>query len=85
VVAKPVEMVAYVNAVGEQNPIKFRYKDDNENLKVIKVDKVLHKTSERIVGKETLIFSCQSKVNETYLLYELRYQVHDCRWILWKI
>lgn len=85
VVAKPVEMVAWFENEGAINPIRFRIEDKNNKLKVIKIDKILFKDKEKIAGNLMLIFRCSSIIDGRNKVYELKYEIDTCKWILFKI
>ncbi|MHC1682240.1 MAG: hypothetical protein AB6733_04745 [Clostridiaceae bacterium] len=85
VVAKPIEMIAYFTKEGEPHPIKFRLtKEDDQNF-IIKVDKILFKEKERIAGNDVLVYRCQSVINSMDKVFELKYDLKNCKWVLFKI
>ena len=43
VLAKSIDMVAWFNAKGEPNPIRFRIEKEDESFSVVKIDKILFK------------------------------------------
>ena len=85
ILAKPIEMVSHTTANGEINPLRFRFKKEDESFNVIKVDKVLFKQSERVAGVEAYVYRCQSTFGKEQKLYELKYMIKECKWILWKM
>lgn len=91
VVAEPVEMIARFSSSGENGaergpvPCKFRYRDVAEILREIRVDKVLNTELTAFGGVRSYIYRCQSVVEETEKIYELKYVIPDCRWELYKI
>ena len=67
------------------NPIRFRIiSEDGSNI-VIKVEKVIYKDREKLAGNETIEFHCQSVIKEGHRLYEIKYELRTCKWILLKI
>lgn len=85
VVAKPVQMICWFDENGVPHPIRFRIKTDDESFIVIKVHRVLQKDKERLAGNNMLLFRCQSIVDGTEKIYELKYEVNTCKWILFKM
>ena len=84
IVSKNLDMICHFNSDG-MNPIKFRYSEDNGSEKVIKVDRVISKNMERLCGNNAWIFDCQSIINGSERLYQLKFIISECKWLLWKI
>ena len=85
VVAKPIEMVAWTDTKGNINPVRFKITNKDETSSFIKVDKVITVDKEKLAGNNMLVFKCQSVINEIERLYEIKYELGTCRWILFKI
>lgn len=86
VVAKPIEMIAMFSQDGVPTPIRFRLHNGEEGIaEVIKVDRVITKDSEKLAGNRRIIFNCQSCINGIQRMYQLKYEIDTCKWILFKI
>jgi len=85
ILAKPVAMVCWFEKTGVPHPIRFKITSEDESEKVIKVDKVFAVDKERLVGNDMLVFKCQSIINNTQKIFELKYELRTCRWILFKM
>ena len=85
VVAKPIEMVAWTDTKGNVNPVRFRITKEDETSSVVKIDKVISVDKEKLAGNNMLVFKCQSAVNGADKMYEIKYELSSCRWILFKI
>lgn len=85
VVAKPIEMLAWFDKDGVPNPVRFRITDEAGGFNVIKVDRIITRAKEKLAGNEMLIFHCQSSVGGVERPYELKYELKNCKWILFKI
>jgi len=85
VVAKSIDMVAWFNIQGTPNPVRFRFVNDDESYRVIKIDKVVTMDREKLAGNDMLVFKCQSIVDGVQTLFEIKYEIGTCRWILYKI
>ncbi|MEQ8155145.1 MAG: hypothetical protein ABRQ25_09730 [Clostridiaceae bacterium] len=85
IIARPIEMLVWFTNEGTPNPIRFRMKNDDDSLAVIKVDRVLFKENEKLAGNPMIIFRCQSLINNREVIYELKYEIKTCKWILFKI
>ncbi len=84
IVAKPIEMIAVFTKEGIPAPIRFRYSGE-EGTTVVKVDKVLLRETEKFAGNNMLLFRCQSLINDMQVVYEIKYEMASCKWILFKI
>ena len=85
VLALPVEMVSYTDNKGFIRPIRFRMQIDDEPMQVIKIDKVIVKTTEKLAGNSMIVFNCQSLIGNEIKLFEIKYELATCKWILFKI
>lgn len=85
IIAKPVDMVCWFEKTGSPHPVRFKLTSEDESERVIKVDRILHKDKEKLAGNEMLIFRCQSVINNQWKLFELKYELKTCKWILWKL
>jgi len=85
VVAKPIEMVAWTDTKGNINPVRFKITKEDETSSVVKIDKVISVDKEKLAGNNMLVFKCQSTVNGADKLYEIKYELSSCRWVLFKI
>ena len=56
-IAKEIEMICLFNSKGI-TPIRFKYKEEDSSYKVIKVDKIISKNSEKYCGNITFVFDC---------------------------
>lgn len=85
VIAKSIDMVVWFNEKGEPNPIRFRVTKEDSSFKVIKVDKVLYKEEEKLAGNKMIVFRCQSIIDGVDKVYEIKYELSTCKWILFKM
>lgn len=85
IVAKPIDMVAWFTKEGEPRPVRFRVTNEEESEMVIKVDKILYREIEKFAGNPMLVFRCQGEINGVEKVYELRYELLTCKWVLFKI
>ncbi len=85
ILAQPIEMISYTDNKGDIRPLRFRLQVDDEPLKVIKVDKVIVKEMEKLAGNNMIVFKCQSLIGDALRLFEIKYELKTCKWILYKI
>lgn len=85
VVALPIEVVSYTDNKGSIRPIRFRMQIGDDPMQVIKIDKVIVKSTEKLAGNNMLVYKCQSTIDDVIKLFELKYEIATCKWILFKI
>lgn len=85
VVAKPIEMIAWFTKDGILSPLRFRIEGEDQTVSVIRVDKIIQKDKERFAGNPMMVFKCQSLINGVQKIYEIKYEVNTCKWILFKM
>ncbi len=85
VLALPIEVISYTDNKGSIRPIRFRIQIDDELMQVIKIDKVLVKETEKLAGNIMIVYKCQSLIDNVIKLFEIKYEISTCKWILFKI
>ena len=84
VLALPIEMIAWFNEAGLPTPMKFKI--NSESLaNVVKVDKVVYREVEKFAGNHVYRYRCQSVIDNTARVYELKYELKSCKWMLFKM
>lgn len=84
VIAKSIEMIAYFKSDGSINPIRFRFEEDNRR-EVIKIRKIISTDTEKLCGNKMMVFTCSAFINNAEKIFEIKYDIEKCRWILFKI
>jgi hypothetical protein len=85
ILAMPIDMVCWFEKTGIPHPVRFKVASEDESEAVIKVDKVVTVDKEKLAGNEMLVFKCQSVIKGVQRLFELKYELRTCKWILFKI
>lgn len=85
VLALPIEMISYTDNNGYIKPIRFRIKIKDEPMKIIRIDKIIHKETEKFAGNLMIVYKCQSLVDDVVKQFEIKYELNTCKWILYKI
>lgn len=85
VIAKGIEMVAWFTEDGSPIPLRFRVKGEGGVANVIKIDKIIFKEKEKLAGNLMIVFRCQSIIDNINKIYELKYELCTCKWMLYKI
>lgn len=85
VLALPIEVVSYTDSKGVIKPIRFRVQIDDEPMQVIKIDKIIVKQTEKLAGNIMIVYKCQSLIDNVVKLFEIKYELASCKWILFKL
>jgi hypothetical protein len=85
VIAKPIEMVAWFTMDGSPNPVRFRVEKEDESFETIRIDKIIHRTIEKLAGNNMIVYKCQSQLNGSERIYEIKYELSTCKWVLFKM
>jgi len=85
VLAKPIEMVAWFDFKGTIHPIRFRLLGEDGKYATIAVRSVQARKKEKLAGNVMQVFLCQGIVNETEVLFELKYEKDTDQWTLFKM
>ena len=85
VIAKPVNMIAAFDERGFPTPLRFKIEESDSQYRVVKVDKIISTESIKPAGMESIVFLCQSEVENIMKRYELIYRVKAHQWELYKI
>lgn len=84
-VAQPVAMVAWFDKFGNPNPIRFAIEEKDTEQIIVKIDRILQRAKEKLVGNNMIVFKCQSCLDGVEKIYELKYELNTCKWMLYKI
>ncbi|WP_125152272.1 hypothetical protein [Clostridium rectalis] len=82
---KIVQMVVWFDENGIPTPVRFRFKNKDESFTIIKINDILIRDKEHLAGNPMLVYRCKSYINGIEKLYEIKYEINSCKWILWKI
>ncbi|HEY5562783.1 MAG TPA: hypothetical protein VIK72_13690 [Clostridiaceae bacterium] len=85
IVAKEIEMVSWTDTKGVITPVRFRIANEDESVSVIKIDKVITVDKEKLAGNNMLVYKCKSVISAIERLFEIKYEISTCKWILWKL
>ncbi len=85
VVAKQIEVISMTGIKGNIIPLRLRIEQDDESIQVIKIDRIIDRATEKLAGNNKLVFTCRSLINDTERLFEIKYEIATCKWVLFKI
>ncbi len=81
IIAKPIECVVVFEENNLPKPIRFRYKDSAQKEHIIHVDRISKVEKSKMAGIDALVYTCFT--NEK--IYELKFELRTCQWVLFKI
>ncbi|HAS74473.1 MAG TPA: hypothetical protein DCS67_10040 [Clostridiales bacterium UBA8960] len=84
VVRKEIDMLCWFDQLGYPNPIRFRMVDELGHQLVIKIEKVITRDFEKLAGNKMFVFTCQCVVQNTLRTVVIKYEMDNCKWILFK-
>jgi len=79
-----IEVLAHIDLEGKIHPLRFRLETQDQDRRVVRVEKVLDYKEAMIAGQRTRQFSCRSVIEDLIHHYELSYELATCRWYLSK-
>ena len=85
VVSKPIEVISMTDIKGNITPLRLRIGQEDESVQVIKIDKIIDRVNEKLAGNNKLVFTCRSLINNTEKVFEIKYEIATCKWVLFKI
>lgn len=80
-----IEVMAYITEKGDFRPLLIRVKLEDGSIKVINIDKVIFKKKEKLAGNDIILFRCQSVIDGVERVFEVKYELCTCKWILFKM
>ena len=81
-IARTIQMIAWFDEKGKINPIKFKYNNEDEENKVIFINKILNRNLEKLAGNLMWKFTCSSVIDGVECIYNIKYDLINGRWIL---
>jgi hypothetical protein len=82
---KPVEVIVTCSKKDISRPLYLKIALNNENLKIINVDKVLTKGNERIKNNNGISYRCHSLIEGRLFFFELKFELSSSSWKLWRM
>ena len=85
VVAKQIEVISMTDIKGNITPLRLRIEQADECIQVIKINRIIDRATEKLACNNKLVFTCRSLINDTERLFEIKYEIATCKWVLFKI
>lgn len=80
----PIQLIAVTSTLGDITPLRSRYENGEHELITVNVDEI-HARKEMTIGKGgSIIYTCASMIDDTRMLYQLRYEIGSHKWIFMK-
>ncbi len=83
-IAEPIEAIMWTSKQGDLRPIRFQW-ENGQQRQVIKIDRIVKVERTQKAGEAALVYTCESVIRNEKRLYELRYTLGNCTWVLYKI
>lgn len=84
ILAKPIRVIACFFPGEFPLPYKFKIEEDEVRIEV-KVDKILLVEEQMLAGIASIVYTCQSCINNQEKRYTLKYIKQECRWELYQV
>lgn len=81
-IAKSIQMIAWFDSDGKINPVKFKYEEEDEDTKIICINKIINRDFEKLAGNPMWKFNCSSVIDGVESNYIIKYDVLSSRWLL---
>ena len=82
---KPIRVISVTEQDGSITPLKFQYTNERKEVKTVQLSNVHGKTEEKLGGSKIFTYKCSMLKNKEEVIFELRYEVNNCRWFLYKL
>lgn len=80
----PIQMISCCSTVGDMQPLRFRFENEEHELITIQVDKVLAHNDTVFNGIKEIHYVCQTTVDDRIFLFILKYNISSHKWIMFK-
>ena len=85
IIGNEIEAVVQFKLRKRPIPVKFGIQDTDGSRRVIKIDKITSVDEEKLAGIKSFVYRCQSFIEGELILYERKYYIQDCKWVLYKM
>ncbi len=85
ILMKSVDMICVSNKDGKISPIKYKFVGKDEQIHIVKINKILERNEERLAGNRMYIYKVMSIINNSQRVYEMKYELATCKWYIYKM
>ena len=82
VLSKSIQVIAWFDCEGKVKPIKFKYKEQDEENKVVIINRVIDRQLEKLAGNLMWKFTCVSIIDGVERRYNIKYDLLESKWFL---
>jgi len=82
---KSVDMICFNSSEGVITPIKFRIREEGQEARIIRIDRIIDKKEERIAGNRMLVYTLQTTIDGIERIFEMKYEIQTFKWYLYKM
>lgn len=84
VVRKEIDVLCWFDQQGYPNPVRFRLVDESGEHMVVKIQRVITREFEKLAGNKMFVFTCQCTIQNLVRTVVIKYELDNCKWILYK-
>lgn len=84
VVKKEIDVLCWFDQQGYPNPVRFRLVDESGEHLVVKIQRVITRDFEKLAGNKMFVFTCQCTIHNLMRIVVIKYEIENCKWILYK-
>lgn len=85
VLMKSVDMICLSSCEGTITPLKFRWQEDGLEPRIIRIDHIIDRKEEKLAGNPMLVFTAQSTIDGIERIFEMKYDIRNYKWYLYKL
>ena len=85
ILMKSVDMICFNSSEGVITPIKFRIREEGQEARIIRIDRIIDKKEERIAGNRMLVYTLQTTIDGIERIFEMKYEIQTFKWYLYKM
>lgn len=84
VVRKEIDVLCWFDQQGYPNPVRFRLVEESGEHMVVKIQHVITREFEKLAGNKMFVFTCQCTIQGLLRIVVIKYELDNCKWILYK-
>ena len=84
IVKKEIDVLCWFDQQGYPNPVRFRLVDESGEHLVVKIQRVITRDFEKLAGHKMFVFTCQCTIQNLVRTVVIKYELENCKWILYK-
>lgn len=81
----PIDVLCTFTKSGKMEPLRIKILKEDGESDIISINKFYSLPEEKFNGNVMRLFRCESIHKNKEFIYELKYELNTCSWILYKI